>query len=64
MIEKIAAWSILSLLLPVVLMAVTDYSTGKGFWSDYKDAVIAIAGIALVIAGILSVTWSLTVVFK
>lgn len=64
MIEKIAAWSILSLLLPVVLMAVTDYSTGKGFWSDYKDAVIAIAGIVLVIAGILSVTWSLTVVFK
>lgn len=64
MIEQTIAWAIIAAISPVVLLAVFSVNTGRGFWSDYKDAVVAIVGMIAVFGGILALVWAVTTVAK
>jgi hypothetical protein len=48
----------------MVLLAIFDHQSGKGFWRDYLAAAIAIASIVAVGCGVLLLAWAFSVVTK
>lgn len=64
MIEQFMAWVVLAAFSPVVLLALFEFHSGKGFWHDYKMAAAAIIAVAALFGGILVFVWAVTAVFK
>ncbi len=63
-IQQVLAWVILALFSPIVLLAMFDYSSGKGFWCDYFAAAVGIISIVMLFGGVFALAWAVMVVVR
>lgn len=64
MSEKIIAFLILSAFSPVVVMALFDIQTDRGFWKDYLSIVLGICAISALALAVSAIVWSVGVVLR